>query len=64
MSVHDSSLDHRNDLDALPSFELSFDFDDDERPRWVTVYSEQEDEIATHWLSIEVDYAIDLAKVA
>ena len=64
MSVNDSLPESKSRLADLPTFELSFAIDDETNPAWVTVYSAKADEIDTHWISIDVAYAIDLAKVA
>ena len=47
----------------LPSFDLIWAYDDEERPTEVTIYSDEQDEITTHWITIEEDYAWDLENV-
>lgn len=45
-------------------FDLSCSLDDREEPTRVTVYSGAGTEVATQWISIGVDGAVDLADVA
>ena len=51
-------------LTALPAFDLEYDLDHPEEPTEITVYSPRETEFATHWISIDVDHAVDLRDVA
>lgn len=64
MSVNDAIRSSDGDLAALPNFDLCFAFDDDEAPRWVTVYSEVDDEFTTQWLSMRADLAVGLDQIA
>jgi hypothetical protein len=48
----------------LPTFELDYDLDTPDDPAEITIYSARESELATHWISIDVDHAIDLRDVA
>lgn len=50
-------------LDALPTFALSFGVDDDDAPTQVTVYADDIDEIATHWITIDAAHAVPLDTV-
>lgn len=51
-------------LDVLPTFDLSFGLDDLEAPTRVTVYAEPDEEITTHWITVDAAHAVDLAQVA
>jgi len=53
----------QNQATDLPSFDLVCAYDDEERPTEVTIYSSDTDEITTHWITIEKDYAWDLMNV-
>ena len=64
MAVNDAVRPADRSLLDLPRFDLCFGVDDVEAPATVTVYSESVDEIDTHWISIEADWAIDVADVA
>lgn len=49
------------DLAALPEFELAYRYDDDEAPTEVTVFpSRFGDDLATHWLTVDIDHAVPL----
>jgi 2-phospho-L-lactate guanylyltransferase (CobY/MobA/RfbA family) len=50
--------------EELPRFDLDFDLDTPDDPTEVTIYSSQRAELATHWISIDVDHAVDLRDVA
>jgi len=51
-------------LDELPTFDLDCTVDDVDHPSEVTVYSPWEGDVTTHWLSIDLAHAVDLADVA
>lgn len=62
MSVNDSHPDSEDPID-LPTFDLSYDVDDPEDPSQVTVYSEKTGESVTHWITIDIATAVDLADI-
>lgn len=64
MAVNDAARPADRSLLDLPRFDLRFGVDDVAAPTTVTVYSEPVDDIETHWVSIGVDWAIDLRDVA
>lgn len=64
MSVNDSIPPADSHLVDLPRFELNFAFDDEEAPRWVTVYAEGDDEEITRWISMDVDHVVGLDRIA
>lgn len=47
-------------LQCPPSFELTFEYDDQENPTTVTVSPNRTDQLATTWLSVDVDHAVAL----
>lgn len=49
---------------ALPTFALSYGVDDLDEPTRVTVYSDELDEIATHWITVDVDHANSIGAIA
>lgn len=64
MTTSDASCAPVDPLTALPTFELSYSFDDSEDPNLVTVFSEIEGETTTHWISAGIDDVVDLEDVA
>lgn len=51
-------------LDALPEFDLACKYDDEDAPTEVTVFPARfGDDLATHWLTIDVEHAIPLDRV-
>ena len=64
MAVHHSMLDSDGTLGDLPTFDLSYTVDDEDDPAWIAVYAAGEEEFATHWITVDVDSAVDLAHVA
>jgi hypothetical protein len=51
-------------LDELPEFELTWLYDDDERPREVTVFLDAAgDEAVTNWITIDKAHAVSLDAV-
>jgi hypothetical protein len=51
-------------VEELPRFDLDFDLDTPDNPTEITIYSSLEAELATHWISIDADHAVDLRDVA
>ena len=43
---------------------LSWAYDDEFAPTTVTVFSERDDELTTHWISIDIGHAVRLADMA
>lgn len=64
MSVTDSMRDSDYRLADLPTFDLNYTVDDGDDPRLITVYAEAAEEFATHWITVDVEHAVDLADVA
>lgn len=46
-----------------PEFELDFLVDDAVNPTELTVFSPTDDEITTHWISVDVDSAVPIQAV-
>jgi hypothetical protein len=42
-----------------PTFDLSYDIDEREDPTRLTVYSEASNETSTHWITVDMDHAVD-----
>lgn len=59
-SLHPADVHHRD----LPTFELDFAFDDEDRPREVTIYLSTERGTTSCWLTMDVEHAVDLTDVA
>lgn len=55
-----TNADTARNPDAFPTFDLLYIFDDDEDPTQVTIFSEIEAELDTHWITMDVEHAIDL----
>lgn len=51
-------------LDDLPQFDLAYEFDDPLDPMEVTIFEPGAPDRTTHWLTVDVDWAIDLASIA
>lgn len=51
-------------LESLPRFEFDHAVDDPQAPAEVTIYDPLADDPTTHWLSVDVGSAVDLADVA
>ena len=51
-------------LEALPRFELDYAVDDPQVPAEVTIYDPLATDPTTHWLTVDVGSAVDLADVA
>lgn len=62
MSATDRPPEPRPDgLDAPPEYELACRFDDEEAPTEVTVFpAEFGEDLATHWLTMDVEHAVPL----
>ena len=64
-----SATDHRerpsrSPLARLPEFDLAYLFDDEDDPAEVTVFpSRFDDDLATHWITIDVSHAVPLDRV-
>ncbi|WP_255196904.1 hypothetical protein [Halorarius litoreus] len=43
---------------------LSWAYDDEFAPTTVTLFSERDDEITTHWITIDIAHAVSLADMA
>lgn len=64
MSAIEPAQTGRSDLERLPTFGLSYLFDDEERPTQVTLYPESpEADLMTEWLTAGVDDAVSLEDV-
>lgn len=50
-------------LDQLPTFELTYLYDDDENPSEVTVFTDGETTIATNWITVDRQHAVPLEDV-
>lgn len=50
-------------LQRLPRYELEFLFDQEETPNEVTVFVDDVGELATSWLTIDVEHAVPLEEV-
>ena len=50
-------------LRRLPTYELEFLFDEDESPNEVTIFVDDVGELATSWLTIDVEHAVPLEEV-
>ncbi|MDY6819691.1 MAG: hypothetical protein SVG88_13610 [Halobacteriales archaeon] len=50
--------------DDYPDFALEVLFDDHESPQEVTIFSPEEAEITTHWITASVEDAVPLEEVA
>lgn len=46
-----------------PQFELDFLVDDEVEPTELTVFSSTEDDITTHWITIDFDAAVPIEAV-
>lgn len=56
-----SVAERRGDADALPAFDRGWLYDDPEDPDEVTVFSTAEgDDLTTHWITADADYAVPL----
>lgn len=64
MSVNHSIRSADSHLMELPHFELRFAFDDDEAPRWVTIYARSDEETITQWISMDVGHVVELDEIA
>jgi hypothetical protein len=55
------------DEDVPPADRASVDLvsavDDEADPTQLTVYSDRDDEITTHWITVDLDHAVDLAEM-
>ncbi|MFB6300825.1 MAG: hypothetical protein ABEH65_11235 [Halobacteriales archaeon] len=51
-------------LEAFPQFGLDVLFDDHEDPQEVTIFSPDEAEITTHWITARVEDAVPLDEIA
>ncbi|WP_336339103.1 hypothetical protein [Haloarcula brevis] len=58
MSVYDPL----RDVSARPAGPARFDYavDDAENPTELTVFSDRDEELPTHWISVDIDHAIAL----
>jgi hypothetical protein len=53
------------DSSAEPApVDLAWAVDDADHPTELTVYSDREDEITTHWLTVDLEHAVDLEEMA
>lgn len=60
-AIDGSQRDHATPDDALPRFELSYLFDDRDKPTEVTVFPESNEyDISTNWITIDVSSAVPL----
>lgn len=48
------------ELTEFPDFDLEYLFDDQDDPTEVTIFSPGNDDITTHWLTIDVDSAVSI----
>jgi hypothetical protein len=64
MAVNDSMLNSGGGLADLPTFDLNYTVDDGDDPEWITVYAEDAEEFATHWITVDVEHAVDIVDVA
>lgn len=51
-------------LDVLPTFDLDYGVDDRREPTEITIYDPLAEDVPTHWLTVDVASAVDLADVA
>ena len=64
-----SATDHRPEpasgsLDALPEFELASRYDDEDEPTEVTIFpAGLGEDLATTWLTVDVEHAVPLDQV-
>ena len=65
MSVHtQQSSDELDRLQTLPTFGLTYLFDDEDDPETVTVFCEESERITTHWMTVDRTHAVALEDVA
>ncbi|SDM59744.1 hypothetical protein SAMN04487949_2205 [Halogranum gelatinilyticum] len=50
-------------LDELPEFELTYRFDDEANPQEVTLFVEDDEDLATRWLTMDRGHAVSLETV-
>lgn len=51
-------------LNDLPQFGLDYEYDDPVNPSEVTVFEAAAADRTTHWITVDVDGAVDLASIA
>lgn len=65
MSAHTrQSSDELAHLQTLPTFGLTYLFDDEDDPETVTVFREGSERITTHWITVDRTHAVALEDVA
>lgn len=64
MAARNRIVEASEDLEAFPTFDLSYAVDDEEEPTSVTVFPGDTIDDLTTWISVDVDAAIDLEDVA
>ncbi len=65
MSAHTQETNDESDrLQRLPTFGLTYLFDDEDDPETVTVFREGNDRITTHWITVDRTHAVALEDVA
>jgi hypothetical protein len=57
------SIDAERSLRRYPQYELDCLFDEEETPSEVTVFVDEVGELATKWLTIDIDHAVPLDEV-
>lgn len=60
MSVADRRLEASEALSTYPTFDLTYLFDDADDPTAVTVFSPDEGDVTTHWITIDVEAAVPI----
>ncbi|MDT3435324.1 hypothetical protein [Haloarcula sp. 1CSR25-25] len=57
-----SVSDPLRDSSARPARSTRFDYavDDADNPSELTVFSDRDDELRTHWISVDIDHAVAL----
>lgn len=51
-------------LDDLPTYALSYEFDDPVDPSSVTVFEPGPEHVTTHWITVDLAHAVDLSACA
>ena len=63
-AIEDAAPGPSVELEQLPSFELSYLFDDDDEPTEVTVFpASNEFDISTNWITAAAESAVPLDRV-